>query len=103
VKFKDPSNLKRFDSEYLSNNCLEWLSTCVDESKRNISNIFKYANNLKSLVLIRDGVIQFESSLSNESSNWSDVCQHLFKKKIELWKELIAPFYYSQSKVFRLS
>ena len=102
VKFKDADNCKRFEAAYLIQSCTQWLTECIDELKLGIADVFKYATNLRSLVLIRDSVIQFESTLTNESSqntNWNLVCQTLFSKKIELWFELISPFYYSQFKV----
>ena len=80
------------------------------ELKNKISNAFKYSNNLKNLVLIRDSVLDFELSLNSNSNNsafsfynssmpWEKICNSLFGQKIEIWSYLISPFYYSQSKV----
>jgi hypothetical protein len=81
----------------------------MQELKKSIAAILKYTTNLKSLVLIRDACVQYENSILNEAclnnaklDNWSGVCEYLFKKQINLWSELVAPFYYSQSKVFYL-
>ena len=103
IKFKDIESIKRFDTNFLVTNSTQWLSSCLIELKSKVATTFKYASNLKSLVLIRDSVIQFESSLLNgsfvSSLNWQAVCQSLFGQKIEIWQQLISPFYYSQSKV----
>lgn len=97
--------MKKFDEAYLTSRCKEWLNGCMDELKKRLENVLKYAVSLKSLSLIKDAVIQFEASLNSKSDKsahtlgWSMVCDSLFKTKIELWSHLVSPFYYSQSKV----
>ena len=57
--------------------------------------------------MIRDAVIHFEyeiqsesqSPLKNQQNAWAHICESLFGKKIEIWSELIAPHYFTQSKV----
>ena len=85
-----------------------WLNDCLNGLKTNFSKTFKYATNLKSLVIIRDAVIEFESSIQvesvtvvkNQQFSWSIVCEKLFNRKVEIWSHLVVPFYYSQAKVF---
>jgi len=104
LKFKDTDDIKLFEKEYLLENSKVWLKNCLEELKTNMANIFKYATNLKSLVLIRDACLQFEQTLTmkktNEmnSDNWLHVCEYLFNERIDLWAVLVSPFYYSQSK-----
>lgn len=104
MKFKDTDDIKLFEKEYLLENAKGWLKNCMDELKTNMASIFKYATNLKSLVLIRDAILQFEQTLTTKkpnemnSENWLHVCEYLFDERIDLWTMLISPFYYSQSK-----
>jgi hypothetical protein len=111
IKFKDCENITRFEQEFLKFEAKQWLENCLNDLKSKLATSFKYSNNLKSLVLIRDSVIEFESSLmENKNSNttsvsnnsdldWHSICEYLFEKKIELWSEYVSPFYYAQSKV----
>ncbi|CAF0714065.1 unnamed protein product [Brachionus calyciflorus] len=106
VKFKDTEHIKKFDADYLRLNCSQWLQTCLEELKSKLKNVFKYATNLKSLVIIRDSVLEFESNLINKPNlylsnqqSWSSLCQNLFNQNIEFWNNLISPFYYAQSKL----
>lgn len=109
MKFKDTQNIKKFDMEFLRSNCKLWLQNCITKLKLELENAFKYATNLKSLVLIRDSVIEFEANLvsnsklfisdCNQHLSWNDICESLFSQKVKFWTELISPFYYSQSKV----
>lgn len=76
----------------------------MESLKQGISDALKYATNLKSLGIIRDAVIEFETKLkasndSNEPNSWETKCESLFKQKLEIWTELVSPFYYLQSKV----
>lgn len=111
VKFKDTDNIKKFDTDYLKYNCSQWLQICLDELKTKLKSVFKYATNLKSLVIIRDSVLEFESNLMNKQNfsdvnqhlNWTFLCETLFNEKIEFWNNLISPFYYSQSKVAQIT
>lgn len=113
IKFKDTDNIRRFDSGFLVNFCSNWLATCHAELKAKIEQALKYANSLKSLSLIRDSVIQFESSLLAENKSassinnfscfnpnlsWEKICKLLFDQKIEIWSQLVSSFYYSQAK-----
>ena len=117
VKFKGTESFKRFDTDFMRVKCSEWLSVCFEQLKQGISSALKYASNLKSLVLIRDAVVQFESTLVDESTtsasasplaqspsisgttvSWSHICLTLFGKSVELWSELVVPFYYAQAK-----
>ena len=91
----------------MSSNCQAWLKTCLEGLKQGILNALKYATNLKSLVIIRDAVLEFESKLkvaniSNTSKSWDGQCEFLFKQKVEIWSELVAPFYFLQSKVSQI-
>jgi len=86
----------------------EWLENCLSGLKISFSQNFKYANNLKSLVIIRDAIIEFESNIQNDALliknqqfNWNFVCEKLFSKKIEIWSLLVSPFYYIQAKVLQ--
>ena len=104
--FKDIQNIKKFDQTHLREHANVWLNDCLNSLKTSLSKTFKYANNLKSLVIIRDAVVEFESSIQNDSTliknqqfNWSIVCEKLFDSKIQLWSQLVAPFYYVQVKV----
>ena len=99
-------NIKKFDQTHLREHANVWLNDCLNSLKTSLSKTFKYANNLKSLVIIRDAVVEFESSIQNDSTliknqqfNWSIVCEKLFDSKIQLWSQLVAPFYYVQAKV----
>jgi hypothetical protein len=109
IKFKDTEQVKRFDAEFLVKNATQWLDSCLSELKTKVATTFKYANNLKNLVLIRDSVLQFELSLLNNSAvspaitfnsdlSWEKLCSSLFNQKIPIWSGLISQFYYSQSK-----
>ena len=84
-----------------------WLNDCLNNLKKSLSKTLKYASNLKSLVIIRDAIVEFESIIENDSTliknqqlNWSTVCERVFNSKIEIWSQLVAPFYYVQAKVF---
>ncbi len=105
MKFKDTYDIKLFEKEYLLENSKSWLKSCLEELKTSISSVFKYATNLKSLVLIRDAIFQFDQTLTTKKPNetnsddWSHVCEYLFNERIDLWTVLISPFYYSQSKL----
>jgi hypothetical protein len=90
----------------LSSNCQTWLKACLENLKQGVSDALKYATNLKSLGIIRDAVIEFETKLkasssgdSNESISWETKCESLLKQKLEIWTDLVSPFYYLQSKV----
>lgn len=96
--------MKRFEETYLNDRANLWLTSCLKDLQLTFANTFKYVSSLKSLVEIRDVVIAFESeiedkSLSANDCGWTHVCQALFKKEIHVWLELIAPYYYTQSKV----
>ena len=102
AKFKNSANLKRFESETLVPMTTKWLDSCLAQLKDGVLSVLKYATNLRSLVFIRDAVIQFENSLltsNSEPLNWQSVCQTLFNRNVNLWSDIIAPFYYAQSKV----
>lgn len=103
IKFKDVEGVRKLDQEYVSLRCSQWLSTCLDMLKKRIESALKYAVSLKSLSLIKEAVTQFENSLSNNNNNynqpdWIHVCQTLFNRRLDIWSQLVAPFYYSQSK-----
>ena len=107
VKYKESENIKKFDAVFLSGEANKWLDSCLESLRQALSDTFKYTNNIKHLVVIRDAVIDLEyeiqsesqSPLKNQQNTWSHICESLFGKKIELWSELIAPHYYTQSKV----
>ena len=85
----------------MSSACQNWLSVCLESLKAGLANALKYATNLKSLVIIRDSVVDFEAKLTSPSENvsWPSKCESLFKQRVDIWSQLVAPFYYSQSKV----
>lgn len=111
MKFKDIDGIKKFDQEFLKYSCSDWLKNCLNELKESIESILKYAINLKNLALVKDAVRSFETGLLNNNStgtssnnkfqhlNWTYICESLFNQNIELWSQLVSPFYHSQSKV----
>lgn len=109
VKFKDTVNVKRFEEEFLRNKTQEWLNDCLNEIRLKIEVLIKYAMNLKSLALIRDSVSQFEADLASNAASimssanshlsWTYVCEYLFGRKVDLWSQLVAPYYLTQSKL----
>ncbi len=102
VKFKETSGMQKFDADYLSDECTKWLEVCLKELRAGFESTFKYLKSLKNLVEIRDVVVEFESKIEatgQDNNGWSRICGALFKKDIRIWSELIAPFYYDQSKV----
>ena len=109
LNFKSVDNIKKFELDYLKEQVTKWLEDCLSDLKTSFSQNFKYANNLKSLVIIRDSIIEFESNIQNDALliknqqfKWTFVCEKLFNKKIEIWSLLISPFYYIQAKVIRI-
>ncbi len=105
MQFKDPKNIKRFENSFLSGHCQTWLKNCLENLKKGISDSLKYATNLKSLGIIRDAVLEFETRLGKSSdspselNSWDIRCESLFKRKLDIWAELVSPFYYLQAKV----
>ena len=105
VSYKEVDGVKKFDNEYLISNCSQWLDICIGEMKLRIESVLKYVGSLKNLVMIKEAVIQFESGVFQKSNakvsslDWAYVCESLFKRKIELWSQLVSQFYNSHSKV----
>ncbi|RNA42051.1 conserved oligomeric Golgi complex subunit 1, partial [Brachionus plicatilis] len=107
IYFEKKQNIQKFDLDYLKTNCGQWLDNCVQELRTKLQKVFKYVSNLKSLVLIRDSVLDFETNLlnkqhlseTNSGPNWDSLCQLLFDKNISIWNDLISSFYYDQSKL----
>jgi len=109
VRFKETVGVRKFDAGYLSDEASRWLEVCVGELKARFESAFRYVKSVKSLVEIRDAVVEFESEigavgegqqvLTGQQCGWGRICQVLFKKEVRVWSELIAPFYYAQSKV----
>ncbi len=99
--------MKRFENDYLIEKTNAWLDNCLNDLRLSVSNTFKYINNIKNLTIIRDSIIEFESSIqleqtspiSNQQNTWSQICQSLFNKQFDIWSQLISTFYYEQSKV----
>lgn len=47
-------------------------------------------------------VVEFESNIQNingQHEKWTTVCNVLFNKEVPIWSQLIAPYYYAQSKL----
>lgn len=101
MKFKDTTDMKRFEKEYLIDQANSWLAGCSADLHQGLEYTFKYVKSLKNLVEIRDFVIDFEATIKQDSgshANWMHVCQVLFSKEILIWSQLISPFYYAQTK-----
>ena len=67
LNFKSVDNIKKFELDYLKEQVTKWLEDCLSDLKTSFSQNFKYANNLKSLVIIRDSIIEFESNIQNDA------------------------------------
>lgn len=101
MKFKDTSDIKRFEKEYLLDQANNWLASCLADLHQGLEYTFKYVKSLKNLVEIRDRVIDFEAEIkldTGSNANWIHVCEILFNKEILIWSQLISPFYNAQTK-----
>jgi hypothetical protein len=97
LTFKTDQQIERFPPHKLQVEAKQWVDECIEAMKKDIFNTFKYAKNLKSLVVIRDSIFEYQSSLKNDS--WSMICESLFGSSIDIWSDFIASFYYQQSKL----
>ncbi len=94
-------NFKSVDVDILGRQCIQWLANTIDKIKVSVGDSFKYVTTLKSLSFIKSSINDFISKKLN-GSQWTQACMCLFNANIDLWEQIVSPFYYKQFQVMMI-